>query len=59
MGRDALKGFARIGIFVGGCGLALSFIEPHNSPEYVVSLCSAAIGLTLVVGVIVVSRWIK
>ena len=59
MGRDALKGFARIGFFVGGCGLVLSLVEPRNSPEFVVSLCSTAIGLVLVAGVIIFSRWVK
>ena len=59
MGRDALKGFARIGFFVGGCGLVLSVVEPRNSPEFVVSLCSTAIGLVLVAGVIIVSRLVK
>jgi len=59
MGRDVLKSFARIGFFVGGCGLILMLIEPRSSPEFVVSVCNTAIGLTLVIGVIVVSRWVN
>jgi hypothetical protein len=40
MDREVLKDFAQIGIFIGGGGLVLLFLEPRNSPEYVVSLCS-------------------
>ena len=56
MDREVLKGFARIGFFVGGGGLILLFFEPHNSPEWVISLCSAIIGVVLIVGVALLSR---
>ncbi|MBX3086479.1 MAG: hypothetical protein KF716_32890 [Anaerolineae bacterium] len=57
MDREVLKGFARIGFFVGGGGLILLFFEPRNSPEWVISLCSSIIGVLLVVGVMILSRW--
>ncbi len=59
MDREILKGFARIGIFVGGGGLVLLFLEPHNSPQYIVSLCSALLGGFLLVGVVIIGRWMR
>ncbi len=59
MNQEVLKGFARIGIFVGGGGLVLLFLEPRNSPEWVVSLCSALIGGALLAGAVILSRRIK
>jgi hypothetical protein len=54
--HEYLRGFLQIGIFVGGCGFLLALFQPRNSPEFVVSLCSGAIGLVLVAGVVLVSR---
>ncbi|MCC6615509.1 MAG: hypothetical protein IT320_18695 [Anaerolineae bacterium] len=48
-----------MGIFVGGCGLVLAFIEPPGSAEFVLSVCSAALGGLLVVGVLIASRIFK
>ncbi len=59
MDREVLKGFARIGIFIGGSGLVLLFLERPNSPEYIVSLCSALLGGLLLLGVVVTNRWMK
>jgi hypothetical protein len=59
MDRDVLKGFARIGFFVGGGGLILLFLEPPNSPQWVVSLCSSILGGVLIIGVVLLSRWRK
>ena len=59
MAADALKGFMRLGILVGGCGLLLVFLEPPGSIEFVLSLCSALTGIALVVGVFVVSRMLR
>lgn len=52
----ALKGFLRIGFFIGGTGFVLALMHPVDSGEFVVSVCSGMIGLTLVVGVIIVMR---
>lgn len=59
MDREILKGFARIGFFVGGGGLVMLFLEPRNSPEWVVSLCSALIGAVLILGAVLIIRWTK
>lgn len=56
MNPEILKGFARIGIFVGLGGLVLVLVEPRNSPEYVVSLCSSLIGGVLLLCVIILRR---
>jgi hypothetical protein len=59
MDREVLKGFARIAIFVGGGGLVLLLVEPHNSPEYIVSLCSAILGGLLLLGVVLINRFLN
>jgi hypothetical protein len=57
--RDALIGFLRLGIFLGGCGLLMVFMQPPNSPELVVSACTAAMGISLLVGVAVLWRFMR
>jgi hypothetical protein len=59
MDREVLKGFARIGFFVGGGGLLLLLLEPRNSPEWVISLCSTMVGGVLLLGVLAINRWMK
>jgi hypothetical protein len=54
--RESLKGFARLGFFIGGVGLLMTFVEPRNSPEFVVSVCSAAMGGLLLVFVLIFIR---
>lgn len=44
---------------MGGGGLILLLLEPRNSPEWVISLCSVLIGAVLIVGAITVSRLLK
>ena len=56
---EALKGFTRIGIFVGGGGLLLLFLEPRNSPEWVISLCSTIMGSALIIGAVLAIRFLK
>lgn len=53
---DALHGFFRIGMFIGLCGFLLMLVEPRNSPEFMLSLCSTLIGGVLMVGVVIVMR---
>lgn len=59
MDKEILKGFARIGVFVGGGGLLLMLVEPRNSPEWIVSLCSTLMGGAIILGVVVINRLIK
>lgn len=54
--RQMLQGFFRLGIFVGACGLIMVFIQPRDSAEYVVSICSALVGGVLVLGTVIVAR---
>ena len=56
MERDALQGFFRIGMFIGGCGFVMIFMQPRDSAEFVVSVCSTLIGLTIMVGVALLVR---
>ncbi|MBE0691343.1 MAG: hypothetical protein IH587_14590 [Anaerolineae bacterium] len=49
----------RLGIFIGGCGLLMVVLQPPGSPEFVLSVCSAALGGFLVAGVVVASRILK
>jgi hypothetical protein len=59
MDKGFLKGFVSIGIFVGGGGLLLMLLEPRNSPEWVISLCSFLIGAVLIGSALAINRWIK
>jgi hypothetical protein len=54
--RELLQGFLRIGFFVGGCSFIMLFIQPRNSPEFIISLCSTLIGGVLISGVILVMK---
>jgi site-specific recombinase len=56
---ESLRGFLRIGIFVGGTGLVLALFQPRDSAEFVLSVCSAALGLALVAGVFIVGRLLR
>ena len=46
-------------MFVGGCGLLLALTQTPGTAEFILSVCSALIGLALIVGVFLVSRWVK
>jgi hypothetical protein len=48
MNRNAVQSLLAMGIFVGMGGLLLAFVQPQDSPEFIVSLCSAGIGLALI-----------
>jgi hypothetical protein len=56
MDPSALRGFLGLGLFIGVSGLVLAILLPPDSAEYVISVCSAAMGLTLVALVVIVSR---
>lgn len=55
--NEFIRAFLRLGIFVGGCGLVMSFMQPPNSAEFVLSVCSATLGGGLVLAAIGVQRW--
>jgi hypothetical protein len=53
---SGLSGFLRLGFFVGGCGLIMAFMQPRESAEFVLSVCSAAMGAALIAGVVLIVR---
>jgi hypothetical protein len=53
---EALRGFFRIGMFIAVCGFLMIFVQPRDSPEFVLSICSAAIGGALMLGVALITR---
>lgn len=56
MDVELVKGFLRLGFFVGGCGFVMIFMQPPKSAEWVLSVCSALLGAALIVGVMIVTR---
>ena len=58
MGRDgALQGFFRIGVFIASCGLVMAFLQPRDSGEFVISVCSSLIGLVMMGMVALIVRY--
>lgn len=53
---EILKAFFRLGVFVGGCGFLLALVEPRDSPEFVISVCSTLIGAGIILGVVIMLR---
>jgi hypothetical protein len=53
---DALKAMLRLAIWVAGLSFVLLFIVPGDSPEFVVTACSLAMGLTVMGLVVLVTR---
>lgn len=53
---ESLRLFFRTGILIAGLSLLMVFAQPRESAEFVVSVCSLGIGLTLCAFVILVSR---
>jgi hypothetical protein len=57
--NETLRGLLAMGFFIGGTGLLLVFLQPAGSAEQVLSLCSAAMGGALVLGIILVRRFTR
>ncbi len=57
--RQLLQVFFRIGVFIVACGLSLVFFQPRDSPEFVVSICSALVGGFLILGAVIIARLIR
>lgn len=57
MAPEGLKLFFRLGMFVTLTALFLIFTVPRGSAEFVVSLLSLALGVTLLVLIALVSWW--
>lgn len=48
MSPDLLKAFFRAGVFVAGTSIFLLFIVERESPEFVITVLSLGIGITLI-----------
>ncbi|GAB4555747.1 MAG: hypothetical protein OHK0023_27330 [Anaerolineae bacterium] len=46
--HETLRGVLSLGFLIGGGGLVMVFLQPPNSAEFVLSLCSAMMGIVLV-----------
>lgn len=57
MTPEFMRGFLRGGVFVALVSLALLFFVPPNSAEFVISVCSLLMGLTLI-GLIALFSWL-
>lgn len=57
MTPELLKGFYRIAVFVLGVSIALLFAVKPGTAEFVVTLLSIGVGATLLVLVILASRY--
>lgn len=57
MSADALRAFLRGGMFVALVSLALVLTTTRGSAEFVVSVCSLVIGLTLM-GLVILVTWL-
>jgi hypothetical protein len=53
---SGLSGYLRLGFFIGGCGLIMAFMQPRESAEFVLSVCSALMGGALIAGVALLVR---
>lgn len=59
MNPDMLKAFYRMGIFVAGSSALLLFVVKRDSAEFVVTVLSLCIGLTLMLLVSLVIWYIN
>lgn len=57
MTSEFLRGFLRAGVFVALISLGLVLTVQRDSAEFVISVCSLAIGLTLV-GLVMFLMWL-
>lgn len=48
MNPDSLQGFFRAGVLVALVSFVLALYVPRDSAEFVISVCSLGIGLTLI-----------
>jgi hypothetical protein len=53
---ESLRLFFRVGVMISVLSLLLVFAQPRESAEFVISVCSLGIGLTLSALVVLVSR---
>ena len=56
MGPELLRAFFRSGMFIVLLAIVLIFAVPRDSAEFVISVCSLAVGITLLGLVVLVNR---
>jgi hypothetical protein len=56
MNAESLRGAFRIAIFITLCSFGVSLLQPRESGEFVVSICSGLIGLAMIGMVLLVIR---
>ena len=56
MNQEIFRTFLASGVFVAGASLVTSFFVPRSSPEFVISVFSACIGL-LLIGLVLLVAW--
>lgn len=56
MNPEALRGAFRIGVFITVASLLMVFMQPRESAEFVISVCSTGIGLAMIAMVLLVIR---
>jgi hypothetical protein len=54
--RDGLRGFLSIGVLLTLASVVSALLQPRDSAEFVVSVCSTGIGLTLFLSALVMWR---
>jgi hypothetical protein len=59
MNPDALRAYFRMGMWVTLVALVLVLAVPRDTPEFVVSVCSLAVGLALTGVVALLSRLMR
>lgn len=52
-----LRGGFRIGVFILAVALVTLPFQPHDSPEFVVTVMSAVVGGAFVLAIVAVARW--
>ncbi len=56
MTPEFLRGFLRAGVFISVVSLVMIFAVQRESAEFVVSVCSLGMGLTLVGLIVLITR---
>jgi hypothetical protein len=59
MNPDALRAYFRIGMWITLVALVLVLALPRDTPEFVISVCSLAVGLTLTGLVVALNRLMR
>ncbi len=59
MSPEILRGFYRLAVFLSGASIVLLFLVPPDSAEFVVTIMSLGIGLTLLLLIILTSWFIN